>query len=266
MERRVRALRKFFGILRDVRGVTLYEATAVVAMTSVVAAVALPVALDRIENAKQARAADEVNAITNALMRFFEGTGRWPGEVEIRRPGSQICFLQTGTPSADPNTGTLLPEASHLPVSPTTGTQFLDARDFLGRSCDTISPLNMLNLNDFLVRKPSELEYPNWAGPYLEPVASDPWDRAYVINVLPLIFATSIADPGVGRVSDTGGKLGYGWVLSVGPDRLFQTPLSAPQLSVGSDDIGKNLGTRIVKSVGGQSASGLSSPTQGSTR
>jgi len=267
MGRLARALRHLLGVLRDVRGVSIYETTAVVAMTSIVAAVALPVALDRIENAKQARAANEVISVANALMRFFENTGRWPGEAEIRRAGSQICFLQTGVPATDPNQGTLLPDMSQLPVSRTTGTRLIDARDFLGRSCDTISTLSVLNINDFLVRKPSEVEYPNWAGPYMEPIASDPWDRAYVINVLPLIFATSIADPGAGKVSDTGGKLGYGWVLSVGPDRLAQTPLDAAQLAAGSDDLGKNIGTRIVKSVGGQSASGLSSATtQGSTR
>jgi len=154
---------------------------------------------------------------------------------------------------------------SQAPVSPTTGTRLLDARDFLGRTCDTISTANVLNINEFLVRKPSEGDYPNWNGPYMEPIASDPWDRAYVINVLPLIYATNIADPGVARSAETGGKLGYGWVLSVGPDRLLQTPLTVPQLSAGSDDIGKNIGSRIVKSVGGQSTSGLSAapPTPG---
>ena len=261
MGRVARALKHLLGILRDVRGVSLYETTAVVAMTSIVAAVALPVALDRIENAKQARAANVVIAIANATMRFFENTGRWPGEAEIRRPGSSICFLQTGVPATDPNQGTLLPDMTQLSISSTTGTRLLDARDFLGRSCDTISTLNVLNINNFLVRKPSEVEYPNWAGPYMEPIASDPWDRAYVVNVLPLIFSSNVADPGAGKSAETGGKLGYGWIFSVGPDRLLQTPLDAAQLSAGSDDIGKNIGTRIVKSVGGQSASGLSSST-----
>jgi len=260
MGRVARTLKHLLEVLRDVRGVSIYETTAVVAMTSIVAAVALPVALDRIENAKQARAANEVIAIANAVMKFFENTGRWPGEVEIRRAGSEVCFLQTGVPSTDPSQGALLPDASQLPVSPTTGTQLLDARDFLARPCDTLSPQNVLNINDFLVRKPSETDYPNWAGPYIEPIATDPWDRAYLVNVLPLIFATSITDPGAGKVTDTGGKLGYGWVISVGPDRLLQTPLTAPQLVGGSDDVGKNLGARIVKSVGGQSASGLSAP------
>lgn len=265
MERLQEAFKQLLAILRDARGVTLYEAVAVVATTMVVAAIALPFVMSQIENAKQARAANEIVAIANAMTRFFDHTGRWPGEVEIRRTGSQICFLQTGRPGTNPSQWTLLPDTSQLPVSPTTRTQLLDARDFLARPCDTLSPLNVLNLYDFLVRKPSEAEYPGWAGPYMEPIASDPWDRAYVINVIPLIFSSDIADPGVGRVSDTGGKLGFSWVITAGPDRLLQTTLTAAELSSNSDDVGKNLGTRIVRSVGGQSASGLSTPSPSGT-
>ena len=41
----------------------------------------------------------------------------------------------------------------------------------------------------------------------------------------------------------------------MGPDRLLQTPLTSPQLFPGSDDVGKNMGARIVKSTGGASTS-----------
>ncbi|MBI4610633.1 MAG: type II secretion system protein GspG [Candidatus Rokubacteria bacterium] len=248
-----RAVRRLLRTLRDSRGVTLYETTAVVAMTAVIAAVALPVAIDRIENAKEGRAASEVLTLANAMMRFFEETGRWPGEAEIRTPGSAFCFLQTGVPSADPNTGTLLPDTRNLGL--------IDARDFLGRTCDSVSPINTLNVNDYLVRKPAAVNYPNWRGPYMEPIASDPWDRAYLLNVLPLIFSGEVEDPGLGKFSDTGGKLGFAWVLSVGPDRLLQTPLTASQLAAGSDDVGKSLGKRIESSAGGKSAKALTPST-----
>ncbi|MBI4563032.1 MAG: type II secretion system protein GspG [Candidatus Rokubacteria bacterium] len=248
-----RAVKRLLTTLKDSRGVTLYETTAVVAMTAVIAAVALPVAIDRIESAKEGRAASEATTLANAMMRFFEDTGRWPGEAEIRTPGSVICFLQTGVPTTDPNTGTLLPDARNLGL--------IDARDFLGRTCDTITPINTLNVNDYLVRKPSVVNYPNWHGPYVEGIASDPWDRAYVINVLPLIFSGGIDDPGLGKFADTGGKLGFAWILSVGPDRLLQTALTASQLASGSDDTGKNLGKRLESSAGGKSAKALTPST-----
>jgi type II secretory pathway pseudopilin PulG len=242
-------LRRLF---KDHRGVSLYETTAVVAMTAIVAAVALPVAMDRVENAKEARIAAETVSITNAMMKFFEDTGRWPGEAEIRTPGTAVCFLQTGVPATDPAKGTLVPE---------TRTVGIDARDLLGRTCDTITAANTLNINDYLVRKPSVVDYPNWRGPYMEPIASDPWDRAYVINVLPLIFSGTVDDPGIGKFSDAGGKLGFAWILSVGPDRLLQTALTSAQIAPGSDDVGKNLGKRIETSAGGKTAKALSPAT-----
>jgi type II secretory pathway pseudopilin PulG len=236
-------LRRLFS---DRRGVSLYETTAVVAMTAIVAAVALPVAMDRIENAKEARIASETISLSNAMMKFFEDTGRWPGEAEIRTPGSAACFLQTGVPASDPNKGTLLPEARNLGG--------IDTRDFLGRTCESITATNTLNINDYLVRKPSAIDYPNWHGPYMEPIASDPWDRAYIINVLPLIFSGEVDDPGIGKFADAGGKLGFAWILSVGPDRLLQTALTAAEVAPGSDDVGKSLGKRIESSAGGKTA------------
>lgn len=236
----------FLKPFRDARGLSMYETTAVVAMTAIVAAVAIPVALNRIEQAKLTRAANESVTIVNAMMNFFQATGKWPGEVEMRRGGSAACFLQSGVPATDPTQGTPLPQVGPQGLG-------IDASQFLGRPCSTLTTSVMLNINDFLVRKPSEVDYPNWSGPYMEPIASDPFDRAYIINVLPLIFATDIADPGAGRIADTGGKLGYGWSISAGADRVLQTALNRPQLDPGSDDIGKNIGARIVKSVGGGS-------------
>jgi hypothetical protein len=237
--------------LEDASGVSLYETTAVVAMTAVVAAVAIPMALDRLEDAKVARAANEVLTISSAMQKFFEHTGRWPGEAEIRRSGSTRCYLQTGIPSDDPSTGTLLPSITGSLGTPE---RPISATEFLGRPCDSINKDNVLNINSFLVQKPSEVDYPNWQGPYMEPIAADSWDRAYVINVLPLIFASTVADPGAGQFATAVGPLGYGWVKSAGPDRLFQTKLSHSQLVGASDDIGKNLGARITKSAGGQAA------------
>lgn len=250
MGRLTRCLKSLHKVLCDRTGATLYETVAVVAMTSVMAAVAIPMALSSIENSKVSRAANEVVTISSAIQKFMEHTGRAPAEVEIKLPGSSICFLQTGVPSADPSTGTLLPEITSLG----TAVRPFDASEFLGRPCDTITPTNVLNLNDFLVRKPSEADYPNWSGPYMEPIASDGWDRGYFFNPLALIFASLVPDPGPGQVAEGVGKVGYAWVLTAGPDRLFQTALTMPQLDTTGDDIGKNLGARIIKSAGGQSA------------
>jgi hypothetical protein len=250
MGRFIRFLRRALKPLRDVSGVSLYETTAVIAMTAVVAAVAIPMALDRLEDSKVARAASEVLTLNSAMQKFFEHTGRWPGEAEIRRSGATHCYLQTGIPTDDPTTGTLLPSitgnlgTSERPIS---------AAEFVGRPCDGINKDNVLNINNFLVQKPSAVDYPNWKGPYMEPIASDPWDRAYVINVMPLIFASTVTDPGAGQFATAVGPLGYGWVFSAGPDRLLQTKLTQSQLVGTSDDVGKNMGVRIVQAAGSNS-------------
>jgi hypothetical protein len=43
-------------------------------------------------------------------------------------------------------------------------------------------------------------------------------------------------------------------VVTGGPDRLLQTALTSSQLVPTSDDTGKNLGARILRSAGGGSA------------
>ncbi|MBI4563033.1 MAG: hypothetical protein HY724_13400 [Candidatus Rokubacteria bacterium] len=250
MMRLTRLLKRVLKPLRDDRGATLYETTAVVAMTAVMAAVAIPMALQSIENSKVSRAANEVLTISNAITKFQEHTGRIPGEMEIKKAGSSFCFLQSGVPSTDPSTGTLLPTVNSLGTS----AKPFDASEFLGRPCNTMTSTNVLNLNSYLVQKPSEVDYPGWQGPYMEPIASDPFDRAYIFNPLPLMFASKVQDPGAGQVADAAGKIGYGWVLTVGPDRLLQTALTMSQLDPNGDDIGRNLGARVIKSVGGQSA------------
>lgn len=243
-----RLLRPF----RDARGLTLYETTAVVAMTAIMAAVAIPVVMDRIENAKDSKVGNEVLNLGNSMMKFFQDTGRWPGEAEIRSDGT-TCFLQSGQPGTDPSKHTLLPDTLGR-----LGT--IDATAVLGRACSSITPTNTKNMNDYLVRRPSVVDYPNWRGPYMEPLGADPWDRGYIIHVLPLIFSEETdTDVSTGQFGQNpGGKLGFAWIVSVGPDRLLQTKFTDPQLAGNSDDNGKTLGKRVDSSAGGKSVRALS--------
>lgn len=256
MGRLSRFVKQLVQALGDSRGVSLYETTAVVAMTAIIGAFAAPVVMDRVENAKSTKAAQEVLSLNDAIQKFFEHTGRWPGEAEIRRAGSGVCFLQTGVPTTDPTKGTLLPSGVRnlgTATNPFNASSDASGNTLLGRPCTAITSENVLNINELLVRKPSVSDYPNWQGPYLaDPLGTDPWDRAYIINVLPLIFASEIADPGSGQFRDAVGPIGYAWIVTAGPDRLLQTPLTSPQLLPASDDIGKNMGARIVKSAGGK--------------
>jgi len=101
------------------------------------------------------------------------------------------------------------------------------------------------------VKKPAEADYPNWKGPYLPAdLRSDPWDKVWVINVVPLFCAETVASTAVG--TDTGGKLGYAWILSGGSNRTLTTDIQTAKLDVNGDDAGVNLGKLIQRGAGGR--------------
>jgi general secretion pathway protein G len=82
MERAGRVLRAVLNHPKDTRGVSLYEITAAVAITGILAAVAVPVIIEKTTEAKAARVAQEVDAISQALNAFKRDTGEVPGEAE----------------------------------------------------------------------------------------------------------------------------------------------------------------------------------------
>lgn len=224
-----RAFRTLLGSLRDSRGLSLYEITAAVAMTAIIAAVAIPVALDRIEDAKKARATLEVEAISKAMLRFFQDTGKWPGELEIKKGGK---FFLKSNASLPPG---LEGQIVTIPSPGTTATV----------DCPPPGPVTFndgtaLIINDFLVNKPAD--YANWRGPYMDPVDADPFDKAYIIHVLPLFCGEAVV--GAGGT----GFLGYGWALSAGPDQTLQQSLLKSKLDVATDDSGRNTGKRTIVS------------------
>lgn len=227
-----RALRKLLRTFRDFRGVSLYETTAAVAMAAIVAAVAVPVALDRIEDAKKAKGSLEVEAISKAMLRFFQDTGKWPGELEIIKDGKGV-FLKTGTAAFPSGVSDL---AAQVKI-PTDGSVVDCPSSFDG----TATPLN---LNNFLVNKPSG--YQNWRGPYMDPVEGDAFDKAYFIHIVPLFCGEKIET----GTTTGAGNLGYGWVLSGGPDQKIQQDLKKPKLDATSDDAGRNNGKRTIVSAG----------------
>ncbi len=221
-----RAFRTLLGSLRDSRGLSLYEITAAVAMTAIIAAVAIPVALDRIEDAKKARATLEVEAISKAMLRFFQDTGKWPGELEIKRGGKFFLKSNASLPPGLENQGIKIPSGV--------------AVDCPAAGAVTFSDATALNINDFLVNKPATVkgvEYANWRGPYMDPVDADPFDKAYIIHVLPLFCGETAP-----------GTLGYGWALSAGPDQTLQQSLLKSKLDVATDDAGRNSGKRTIVS------------------
>ncbi len=85
-------------------------------------------------------------------------------------------------------------------------------------------------MNKYLVDAPDATKYPNWKGPYVDPIFTDPFDRAYLVNVQALY---KIDVPGTV-------PCGFGWVMSGGPNRELETSFFVNNINpVTSDDIGR---------------------------
>lgn len=220
MERISKVVRLLLRHLKDSRGVSLYEISAAVAMSAILAAVAAPVILDQVVSAKIARAGAETANIFSAMQGFQKDTGKIPGEVE------GIVLLVSGVQGSTAIVP--LPDGADASLGVVPGAMS-------GTGC-----VSCANINDFLVRNPNPpggtIIYQNWHGPYMDEVLQDPFDRAYVVNVRALYKA----EP----ASSQSNTCGYGWVLSGGPDRILQTDLLNTNLATNSDDIGKNNGKK----------------------
>lgn len=85
---------------------------------------------------------------------------------------------------------------------------------------------NCENLENHLVtNSPGGSPYPStgkfrWKGPYITNLSEDPWGNAYEINASTLV----------------GGNTSVTWVISAGPDGIFQT--STGSTTISGDDIG----------------------------
>lgn len=180
------------------QGFTLIEIIVILAVISILVAILTPTVLKYIDDARTSRAQEDVKTINAMLNDLIKDTGEYPGNKLSGR--TFIC--STGT-------------------QPSTGVVWCTAANFRDLS-------NHLVIND-----PNENGTPNeasvdyrssgkfrWKGPYLQTLNPDPWGNAYAINASTLV----------------GGNTMPTWVVSPGPDGVFQTNTTDTTLS--GDDIG----------------------------
>ncbi len=223
-------------------GFTLIELIVVVAAVVILSATLGPIAFSWIEEGKAARARGDAAAVASAMDRFFQDTTRWPGQVEILKSNSAIRFLTVG----DPDVAAFPVVAGSVGIGSTTCSSGLSgvAANVTSFAAATPSKANSLNVLDLLLRPPPPTDYRNWHGPYLAPtVGVDPWGTVYVINIVPLFCGETVS------ADAPSGALGFGWVLSGGPNHTIQTPFTASQAASDSDDVGVSLSKRMTQST-----------------
>jgi type II secretory pathway pseudopilin PulG len=225
---------------RTASGFSLVELVVVVAAIVLLSAVITPQIFSWIEDSKMARAASDSAAVGAAMSRFFQDTKRWPGQVEILESGSPTRFLTVG----DPIPTTFPALSGSIGITTATCVDGLAGVEpkVTNFASATPSAANTMNVTDMLLAPPSAADYPNWKGPYLSvDVSGDPWEKVYVINVIPLFCGETVT------ASNPSGALGYGWVISGGPNGTIQTPFTSTTPAEGSDDVGVTLSKRSVQ-------------------
>jgi prepilin-type N-terminal cleavage/methylation domain-containing protein len=201
-------------------GLTLVEILVTVAVVSFLAAVVGPLIAGRIEDAREARAANEVQVIAAAIAAFYKDVGHWP------TMDATGAYTLTTLVSSD---GTSDPVAA---VAPGCARTHDPARplDAMGWSSDTARPDVDDLRNHLLVNHPKGVAaYPSggagaWRGPYLETIPNDPWNAPYLVNV---------------AATDKAAGIDKGFVLSAGPNGRVETVFAAGRSTpLGGDDIG----------------------------
>ena len=202
------------------KGFTLIEVIVILAVISILAAILTPTVLRYISDAQASRAEEDVRNISAVLNDVIRDTGQFPGSLADNNflcgPGSVSATIANGKGWADALTG-----AVNTASCAKTGAA--------GVFTNSLS-------NHLLANDPNELGGANeaaldyrttgkliWKGPYVQSVKEDPWGNAYQVNVSTL----------------KGGNTSPTWVISAGPDGIFQTANTDTSLS------GDDIGTRI---------------------
>ena len=145
------------------RGFTLIEMVVVLAVVAILAAILVPTIEKNINDAKKARAANEVQVIAAAMASFFKDVGRWPNT--------------DGSSSLPANL-----ELLHGPGNTGGGTN----TQWWGTGLTKIDTF----ANHLIENDPGDAAngYPTtgefaWRGPYINQINADPWGYTYACNI-----------------------------------------------------------------------------------
>jgi len=255
------------------------------AATVVLAAGVGGTVLSTLDESKYGKAQPDAQAIGQAVMTFYKDTGKWPAQAEHAAATSGINVVlatgPVGAVSGATATGFDLPGVANngldhealngglLTCGPNSGQGFVNGSVGAGEySTDTttveagLSTAVIYNLNDYLVRKPDGVKYPNWQGPYVQEITTDPWDRSWIAYLAPLYCSEPVTQAAVeddplttdvdeeaagGPINNGAGHLGYAWLLSGGTNRTITTPALSSNLDASGDDTGVQMGKLTVQ-------------------
>lgn len=226
MRNRTRTLTRW---IREDRGVatSLIEAITVIAIISIVAAVATSTSADRLEDGRWIQADSDLETLGLAVLSFIQDNGAAPAFKSGRATGAEdeiYRVLETmGEASTDGTSSWPAGEGERDLIS-----HHL-VRNLPGGAGETSYPR---------VGEWDHKRHGGWNGPYQNRIPSaDPWGGRYLINV------QFLTPQGIGMAREelslpTGARIAV-FALSAGPDRTIETDFSqiSESFEAGGDDL-----------------------------
>jgi prepilin-type N-terminal cleavage/methylation domain-containing protein len=196
---------------RDARGFTLLEITIVLAVMAILGLILAPSIVSFLNQSRLARAQNDVRTIGDAVVDFVEDNGFHPQWGDGQRLTRIVLLVSPGA------IGEAQPGAEGwLNTQP-------DAIDLISNQLVNNRP--SFGGTGYPLKTP--MSGAGWNGPYLSAhVQEDPWGTRYVINVQHLSNSIDAME------ADGLQEKRAVWVLSAGPDGIFDTayPTSLTQL------------------------------------
>jgi prepilin-type N-terminal cleavage/methylation domain-containing protein len=180
-------------------GFTLIEMVVVLAVVAILAAILTPTIAKNIDDAKIARANNEVQVIAAAMGSFYKDVGRWPTKQNATSTADYYYILYS---DGNPMSGGISQWRSD-------GAWAARADEFANHLARNTPGGANAAANQYAVT--GELK---WKGPYITSIPADPWGTHYSCNVISfwynaayMNYAIFVLSAGADRAADTGYNL-----------------------------------------------------------
>ena len=213
------------------QGFTLVELVFVIAIIVVLAGILIPLALNKLGEADQARTDADLQGMASALTTFFTDSRHFPACNDpdcdpLNGATNNLKLLVFKGNASDVVVADISPTALGSGCS----VDWNAAGNLVSGNGDQNNAFNHLiinNPNGDTTTGGVGTDYNKWKGPYIGKVGTDPYGNFYVAHM-------GAIEKG-GSPINSAGK-GFGWVLSAGVDGVFQTCPESTALA--GDDTG----------------------------
>jgi type II secretory pathway pseudopilin PulG len=215
-------------------GVSLVEATVIIAVLATLTAIMAPTIGDYVNDAKQVRAAEDVKIIGSALQRMLRDTG----ETMVLANGASTAS-GFGPSHAASNRVTMIVSDGTAPTAAVAraGLTNWDSSNGSPAAAVVTTIAAQLTTNTANFDPTSGATYNSsyaWRGAYLpQNPGPDPWGRRYAVNT-EFLGRISSSTSGAPNQTDADNDA---FVISAGPNGIVDTAFAAAATSVSGDDV-----------------------------